>query len=165
MTASTRRAALGAIFATPLASVTAVALTGEIASDLPDHEARFLALAPAPLPKLVEYDRLWAESTELYSVAERAHPHPDPRVFDLDALKESARRLVAAPEWIAYLDARRPADDLDSDIDETVAPFMDLAMVSLSAILLKYRIGMTLPQYEDDAISDLSRLAKEVLCA
>jgi hypothetical protein len=159
MAASTRRAALGAILAAPLTGGAVMALPSAPVK-LRDHEAQFLVLVPTLLPKLVEYDRLWAEATRLYSVAEQAHPHPDPRVFNLEALKEADRKLVATPEWVAYLVARRPADDPDADIDETVAPFMDLPMVSL----LKHRIGMTLGQYEDDARDDIDRLAKEALC-
>ena len=54
MTASTRRAALGAILAVPLASVPAVAALPR----LPDHEARFLAIGPQLVSLLDEYDRL-----------------------------------------------------------------------------------------------------------
>ena len=164
MTASTRRAALGAILAAPLTGGVVMALPSDSTS-LPDYEARFLALAPTLLPKLTELDRVCAEATRLYSVAEAAHPHPDPRIFDLESLKEAHERVVLTPEWQAYLTARVPADALDNQLDGTVSPFMELPMVSLPAILLKHRIGMTLGQYEDDAQSDISRLAQEVLCA
>uniref|UniRef100_UPI00226A5C7A hypothetical protein n=1 Tax=unclassified Methylobacterium TaxID=2615210 RepID=UPI00226A5C7A len=120
------------------------------------------AYAAAKVPEL---DRVWAEATRLYSVAEAAHPHPDPRIFNLKSLKEAHERIVLTPEWQAYLTARVPADALDNQLEETVSPFMDLPMVSLLGILLKHRIGMTLGQYEDDAQSDISRLAQEVLCA
>ena len=162
--ASTRRAALGAILAAPLTGGAVMALPSGTGK-LPDHEAQFLALAPTLLPKLAEYDQLWAEATRLYSVAESVHPRPDPRIFDLDIQSEADRRIVLTPEWRAYLTARVPADALDNQIEAIVTRFMDLPMASLPAILLKHRIGMTLGQYEDDARRDIGRLAKEVLCA
>ncbi|MDP4006924.1 hypothetical protein [Methylobacterium sp. NEAU K] len=159
---STRRAALGAILAAPLASVPAVAA---VPHDLPEHQVRFLALAPTLLPVLTEYDRLWAEATRLYGIAEAAHPRPEPRIFSFDALTEADRNIVITPVWRVYLTTRRPADDLDNRLEAIVSPFMDEPMLSLPAILLKHRIGITLGHYEDDAMGDIGRLTKEVLCA
>jgi hypothetical protein len=163
MTASTRRAALGAILAAPLTGGTVMALPSASTS-LSDHEARFLALAPTLLPKLTEFDRLWEESSRLYDEARQAHPRPDPEIFDLAAQEGAPKSIKVTPEWQAYLASREPTDELDSQLDAVLLPFMDEPMVSFPAILLKCRIGMSLRQYQDDAVGDLERLAKEVLC-
>lgn len=166
MTTSTRRAALGAILAGPLAGIAVAASPskGGQLGHLPDMEAQFLSLAPMMLPKLAEFDRLWAEAGRLYRVAESSCPRPDPEFFNCIAEQAADRRMIAAPAWRAYMLAREPVDELDNLLDEIVSPFMNLPMTSFPAILLKYRIGMTLGQYEDDAISDIGRLAEELLC-
>ncbi|MCJ2120648.1 hypothetical protein MKK65_29520 [Methylobacterium sp. J-001] len=132
---------------------------------LSDREAQFVALTPSLLVKLVEFDRLWAESSRLYDEARQAHPRPDPEIFGSAAQKGAAEAIGTTPEWQAYLASREPTDELDSQLDAVLLPFMDEPMVSFPAILLKCRIGMSLRQYQDDAVGDLERLAKEVLCA
>ena len=78
---------------------------------------------------------------------------------------EANKRIKAASEWQAYNAAREPTDELDDRLDAIVSPFMDEPMVTLPAILLKFRIGKSLRQYEDGALGGLSRLSAEVLCA
>jgi hypothetical protein len=128
-------------------------------------EAEFLALASTLHLMLVEFDQLSTESCRFYEIARKAHRCRDPQIFDLDAHVEANKRIKAASEWQAYIAAREPTDEMDDRLDAIVSPFMDEPMVTLPAILLKFRIGKSLRQYEDGALAGLSRLSAEVLCA
>ncbi|WP_267356480.1 MULTISPECIES: hypothetical protein [unclassified Methylobacterium] len=152
MTASTRRAALGAILAAPLASVPAVA----VAPHLPDHEARLLAIGPQLVSLLDEYDRLWALVHPYYEAWEQASERfPIPRW-------QHAERL---PEWAAYLAARRPADAVNDRIEALYSPD-DEPMTTLPAILLRLRYAMTFDAFVDDALDELRELwRRQPLCA
>ncbi|MCJ2053929.1 hypothetical protein [Methylobacterium sp. J-070] len=157
MTVSTRRAALGAILAAPLASVPAVALTATVRSDLPDDEARFLALAPRMIALLNEYDRLWLLKDEPYAAWEKARLKVHGRKW-----KHQSENL---PEWHAYIAARRPADAIDSVLEELYEPFAHVRFVSFEAIMLRHRYGMTFSWAEDDALDDMTALWRARACA
>lgn len=151
MTASTRRAALGAILAAPLASVPAMAASNTVSGD----EARFLALAPRIVSMLDEMDRVWAIARPLYEKWNAAR----------EALYgRSWRDHEDLPEWHDYVSARQPADDLDEALDDLYAPFMNVRFVSFDAILLRHRIGMTLEHFDDDAKDDMTALWEARRC-
>lgn len=153
MTASTRRAALGAILAAPLASVPAVAAL----APLPDHEARLIANGPELVRLLDEYDRLWGPVHAYYEAWERASERfPVPRW-------QSAEKL---PEWGAYLAARAPADDVNDRIEALYSPDTRQRMTTLPAILLRLRYALTFENAVDDALDDLREVwARQPLCA
>jgi len=127
-------------------------------------EAEFLALASTLHLMLVEFDRLSTESCRFYEIARQAHRCRDPQIFDLDAHVEANKRIKTASEWQAYNAAREPTDELDDRLNALVSSFMDTPMVTLPALLLKFRIGKSLRQHDNGALGDLSRLAAEALC-
>lgn len=151
--ASSRRGMILGLAALPLAGGAKIA-----AEILPDFEAQFLSLRSELLPLLAEHDRLWAVSHGLYDVAYAARPPLAAWQYDIAAREKDNAARDALPEWRAYLDARRPADAICEHVDAIVAPFMDLRMQTLPAILFKHRIGKTLTHYEDDASTDLDAL-------
>ncbi|MCJ2048540.1 hypothetical protein [Methylobacterium sp. J-070] len=153
MTASTRRAALGAILAAPLASVPAVAAL----SHLPGQESRFIAIGPQLVQLLDEYDRLWAPVRSYYEAWERAAERfPIPRW-------QLAEKL---PEWGAYLAAREPADAVNDRLVSLYEPFEDEPMTTLPAILLRLRYALTFDAFAEDAMDELrEHWRRHPLCA
>ena len=156
MTASTRRAALGAILAAPLTGGAVMALPSGSAS-LPDDEARFLVIGPQLVKLLDEYDRLWEPSHAAYEAWQAAGRHlPIPRWPAMEAL----------PEWKVYCDVRQPADDLNEVLKALYEPFEDLHLTSLPAVLLRCRYAATFETYQEEALADIARLWREgTLCA
>lgn len=153
-TASTRRAALGAILVAPLASVPAVALTANIRSVLPDDEARFLALAPRMIALLNEYDRLRLLWKEPYAAWEKARGR--------GRWKPEHESL---PEWSTYLELRQPADEIDGILEALYEPFAQVRFISFEAIMLRHRYGMTFSWAEDDALDDMTALWRARACS
>ncbi|WP_419829867.1 hypothetical protein [Methylobacterium sp.] len=156
MSASTRRAAIGAILAAPLASVPVVALTANIPSDLSDLEARFIALAPRLVPLLDEYDRLRLLWNEPYAAWEKA------RETGKRHWKPSDEKL---PEYQTYLKVREPADEIDRICEQMYDPYHDLRLVSFEAIKLRHRFGMTFDWARDDLLDDLDAIWGREACA
>lgn len=145
MSASTRRAALRAILAAPLASVPAVAA----AFALPDDEACFLAIGPRLVRLLDEHDRLWPAAHERYEAWNRARDRfPIPHWPAAEAL----------PEWHAYLAARRPSDAVNDAIEALYEPFAEMVLTTLPAILLRVRYALTFDAFAEDAMDDLREL-------
>lgn len=158
---SSRRGIVIGLAALPLAGGATIA-----AEILLDYEARFLALRPELLPLLVEHDRLWAVSHGLYEIAYATRPPLAAWQYDQPARAKADAARDALPEWRAYVAARRPADAICEHVEAIVAPFMELRMQTLPAILFKHRIGKTLRHYEDDASIDLDALIEGgTLCA
>jgi hypothetical protein len=153
MKASTRRATLGAILAAPLASVPVVA---EI-SYVSDHEARFLALAPRIVSLCDEHDRIWPGCKELYAAWEVARVKMWGQTWHVQT-----ERL---PEWHAYIEARKPADEIDRIMEDRYEPFHDVRFVSFDAIKLRHRWGMTFDWICDDVSDDLDALWGARPCA
>ncbi|MCJ2061023.1 hypothetical protein MKL09_31455 [Methylobacterium sp. J-048] len=148
-----RPAALGAILAAPLTGGVVMALPSG-PKNLPDHEAQFLAVAPRMVALLDEYDRLWALSHEPYAIYEQARGR--------GRYKPEHEKL---PEWFAYIEARRPADDLDAILEEMYEPYRDLRLVSFEAIKLRHRYGMTFDWARDDLLEDLDAIWGRKPCA
>lgn len=155
MTASTRRAALGAILAAPPASVPAGATVSAPASNLAEHEAELLALAPRLIPLLDEFDRLWSQVAPFYEAWERASKRLRPR--DWQAMEQ-------LPEWAAYIEARRPADELDHQIEALYEPYMNVSVNILAGIMLKHRYGVSIDAFRDDALTEPDRLWRARAC-
>lgn len=153
MAASTRRAALGAILAAPLASMPAVAATSTVSGD----EARFLALAPRLIALLDEYDRLWLLKDEPYATWEAAREKRFGQSY--------RRETEETPEYHAYIEARRPADELDAILEELYEPFQDIRLVTIEAIMLRHRYGMTFETFRDDVLEDLDAIWRARACA
>lgn len=156
MSASTRRAALGAILVAPFTGGAVMALPSGSGS-LPDDEARFLAIGPQLVRLLDEYDRLWEPSHAAYEAWQAAGKHlPFPRWPAMEAL----------PEWKVYCAVRQPADDLNEVLKALYEPFEDLLLTSLPAVLLRCRYAATFDTYQDEALADIARLWREgTLCA
>lgn len=149
---STRRAALGAILTVPLASVPVIAAQ----AGLPDHEARFLAIAPQLVALLDEYDTLsdWTEAYEAWVKARRGLSEPD----WLEAEK--------LPEWQAYMNARDPADAVADRIEALYSPEISDTFTTLPAILVRLRYAMTFDNWTDEALGDLREyMRRHPLCA
>lgn len=146
MSASTRRAAFGAILAAPLASVPAAAVP------LSDLELRLLAIGPRLVALLDEFDQLWPDHESAFEAYQLAAEH-------LCYSQHAARQ--ALPEWAAYIEARRPADAVHELIDVLYEPFINKPMRSFEAIMLKHRYGMTYEAFREDALFDLDRLWAE----
>ena len=160
MTASTRRAALGAILAAPLASAPAVALTGNASSDVPDHEARFLALVPRLRALVPPLERAKAYMSTLYALGDRqAGDHPG--WGDWKVASAWADRATAARKRNGYSEAWDAVNRHSAKIDELVSEFMDQRMTTLSAIAWKARLADALDCWEDEAGSDLAAWARE----
>ena len=153
MTASTRRASLGAILAAPITGEAVMALPSD-PGNLPDQEAQFLALAPCMVALLDEYDRLGALSHEPYAVYEQARGG--------GFYKAEHEKL---PEWFAYIEARRPADEIDAILEEMYETYRDLRLVSFEAIKLRHRYGMTFDWARDDLLEDLDAIWGRKPCA
>ena len=150
MSASTRRAALGAILVAPLASVPAVSAA------LPAEETRFIALAPRMVPMMDEYDRLrllWSEPFAAYEKARKRTGNP------------WERHDENLPEWQTYVKVREPADELDRILEEMYAPYRDMRLVSFEAIKLRHRFGMTFDWARDDLLEDLDAIWGRKPCA
>ena len=152
MTATTRRTALGALLALPAASMPVVA-----ASTVSPEERALLAIGPQLVKLLDEYDLLWSRCEAPYAAWEQAR----------DSLLPSQRgEYDEMPEWAAYMEARRPADELDTEIVRLYEPFLAVPLTTLPAILLRHRYGMTFQACRDDALADLDRRWREgTLCA
>lgn len=154
MMPSTRRAALGALLSLPAASLPALAAPTAISAD----EARLLAIGPQLVRLLDEYDRRWAPVDASYKAWEAA----------CDRLRATARwkEREDIPEWKAYLAIRQPADEIGDVAEELYEPFQDTPLVTLPAVLLRYRYAMTFEAFRDDALADLDRMWREgQLCA
>lgn len=156
MSASTRRAALGAILAAPFTGGAVMALPSG-SEPLPDDEARFLAIGPQLVKLLDEYDRLWEPSHAAYEAWQAAGRHlPIPRWPAMEAL----------PEWKVYCDVRQPADELNEVLKALYEPFEDTHLTSLPAVLLRCRYAATFDTYQEEALADIARLWREgTLCA
>lgn len=156
MSAATRRAALGAILAAPLASVPAQAVT----RSLPDHEARFLALIPQLRKILPPLERAKAYMRELYDLGDDAaggYPNggsPSDR-------KAWADRAHAARRDNGYPEAWDAVNLYSAKIDPLVGEFMDQRMTTLPAIAWKARLAEALDCWEEEAGSDLAAWARE----
>ncbi|WP_267428069.1 hypothetical protein [Methylobacterium sp. GC_Met_2] len=152
MSASTRRAALGAILAAPLASVPVVAAIPPAA-----YEADFIALMIAATPTLREHDRLWKIACALYRDVEREFPWGGGRW----QLRE------ASEVWAAYDTAWQAASAVHLELEDTFERFQGRPMVTERGVLMKMRLGRTLDGlFEDDSWHDLARLFEEgTLCA
>ncbi|MGU3422314.1 hypothetical protein [Methylobacterium sp. D54C] len=154
--ASTRRAALGAILAAPLASVPSVAAE----AILPDHEARFLAIAPQLVAMLDEYDRLASHYKAAYEAWSQAR-----RDFVIPQWPEAEK----LPEWRAYIVAREPADALFVRIEELYDPTEESdaqAFTTLPAIMARLRYALTFEEWTDEAMADVREyLRRHPLCA
>lgn len=139
---TSRRAALGAILAAPLASVPAVAAPAA----LPDYEVRLIALGPQLIALCDELDRLWPASHETYAAWSKAsQKFPTP-------CWEKAELL---PEWQDYLDTREPLDAVDDQIDQLVGSFIREPMQSLPGITLRLRYAASYEGEEAGALADL----------
>ena len=148
VTRSTRRAALGAILAVPLASMPVVAAP----DSLSDDEVRFLALAPRLVPLLIEYDRVWAASKPYYEAYRKA----------ADAAYNCGKHdATDLPEWHAYGESRERADEIDAIAEELYQPFWNVRFVSFEAILLRHRFAMAFDWAEEGAREDLTALWQE----
>lgn len=152
MSASTRRAALGAIFAAPLASVPAVASTFALSND----EVRFVALGPQIVPMLDEYDRIWEAKAPFFAAWEKIADKF--RGEDYDKGQETA-------EWRAYVESRSPADEIDNLLEGILAPFEGVRFVSAEAIMLRHRIALTFDYREDDVAADVRAYWEGRTCA
>ncbi|MGE8126844.1 hypothetical protein ACQKQD_07690 [Methylobacterium sp. NPDC080182] len=152
MTASTRRAALGAILAAPLASVPALAAT----QNLPEAEARFIAIGPQLVPLLDEFDRLWAIAKAAHADWWKAGEHlPRPRWPAMESL----------PEWKIYSDLVEPAEKVGDAAWALYDPFDGLHLTSLQAVLLRCRWAASF-DLEEEAMADIKRLWREgTICA
>ncbi|MGU3387737.1 hypothetical protein ACLBYG_24740 [Methylobacterium sp. D53M] len=147
--ASTRRAALGAILSAPLASVPAAAAMGS-------DEARFLASAPRIVALLEEYDRLWAISAPLYELYSEAS----------NALRSGGfEDRHETPEWFAYIESRRGADEIDNALNELFLSFRGIRFRSPEAILLRHRYALTFEWEEDQAAADVRAYWDAQTCA
>lgn len=153
MSVSTRRAALGAILAAPMASVPVAAALSTLSGD----EARFLALAPRIVPMLDRFDRIWAAAHEFYEAWDAAQ-----KKLNTDKWTEKSEHL---PEWHAYVAARAPSDEIDEAFAELYQPFEDVRFVSFEAIMLRFRIGMSFDHLSDDASDDMEALWRARGCA
>ncbi|MCJ2049324.1 hypothetical protein [Methylobacterium sp. J-070] len=155
VTPSTRRAALGAILAAPLASVPVVANFPD-SGKLPDDEARFLAIGPQLVQLLNEYDRLWAVAKTAHADWWKAGEHlPSPRWPAMESL----------PEWKVYSDLVEPAEKVGDAIRALYEPFDGLHLTSLRAVLLRCRWAASFG-CEEEAMADIVRLWREgTLCA
>ncbi|MGX9982942.1 hypothetical protein [Methylobacterium fujisawaense] len=151
MTASTRRAALGAILAAPLASAPAIAST----SALSDDEVRFVALGPQIVPMLDEYDRIWEAKAPFYEAWSKAS----------EKIRGPSNGSEEIPEWHAYVESRRPADEIDNSLDEMLMPFEGIRFVSFEAIMLRHRIAMTFDYRADDVEADVRAYWEARACA
>lgn len=152
MTASTRRAALGAILAAPLASLPVMAAASAVTA----VEARFLALAPRVVPLLDEYDRLWEASRPFYEAYRQ--------VADV-RWRAGMQDTHDGPEWRAYEESRRRADEIDDILLGLYEPFRDERFVGFEAILLRHRFAMTFDWADDGAMGDLTALWEARRCA
>lgn len=154
MTASTRRAALGALLALPAASLPAIAESPDVSV----AEAQLLAIGPQLVRLLNEYDRRWAPVDACFQVWEAA----------CGRLRAAGRwkEREDIPEWKAYLAAREPVDEVGDVVEALFEPFQDTPLTTLPAVLLRYRYAMTFDAFRDDALADLDRLWREgKLCA
>ncbi|KAA0122248.1 hypothetical protein CIW48_19860 [Methylobacterium sp. P1-11] len=150
---TSRRAALGAILAAPLASVPVIAAQ----SVLPDHEARLLAIGPQLVALLDEYDRLKPQWVEAYEAWSKARQH-----FAIPQWPEAEK----LPEWQAYCLARVPADAVNDRIEELYSPCDAEPCNTLPAIMLRFRYAMTFEEWIDEAMADLREyMRRHPLCA
>lgn len=146
MTASTRRVALGAILAAPLASAPACAASATASA----VELRFISLAAAALPDMQEQRRLWAIARNLYDEACRQFP-----------CGSSAQR-EASPIWQQYNEYWQQSSAIIERLFEQFEPYMYVRMTTERGILLKI-YSMTCI-YEDDEVcwADLEAFAKGI---
>lgn len=165
MRASTRRAALGAILTAPLASVPAVALTANVRSDVPDHEARFLALVPWLKVVVPPAEEAKARAKAVAAKAEaEAGEHPGwdrPYAVSEWVRRDQANRMTMGYTalWSAWNDATDP-------IDEAVTDLMDQRMTTLFALAWKARVADLLDCWEEQVGYDLAAMAREgTICA
>ncbi|MCJ2070896.1 hypothetical protein MKK75_19230 [Methylobacterium sp. J-030] len=165
MTASTRRAALGALLAAPLASVPAVAAVSPLGGGLPDHEVQFLALIPQLRKLVLPIERAKAFAKALYEDGDHsAGEHPgwdDPPAAKAWRLRAEAARArngyhEAWEAWAKHIDA----------VDKLVTDFMTERMTTLLAIGWKARVADLLDCWEEQVGYDLAAWAREdALCA
>lgn len=149
MTASTRRAALGAILAAPLASLPAIAALGS-------DETRFLASASRIVAMLNEYDRLWAASRPFYEAWLKAAEHLiGDRYLERDTI----------PEWGTYCESRRAADEIDAELYDLHESFEGVQFQSADAIMLRHRIALTFDWAEQDAGDNVKAYWEARQCA
>ena len=139
------------------------------AQPLPDFEAasgialsdRFLIdLAPMLLPLLDDANAEWAKVQVLYKQAEEACGQ-GPEYTESETAYQTYRGkfdvALIATGYTAAWEAIQPAFER---IEAMVGPLMNVPVQSLEGLILKQRIGQTLPHYEEDAARDLGRLAK-----
>ena len=160
MSASTRRAALGAILAAPLASVPVAATVSPRGDNLPEHEVRFLALIPQLRVLAPPLERAKVFVHALYEDGDRrAGEHPTwerPQ-----AARAWVERAKAIRDRNGYSEAWEAWNNHAMKLENLVAEFMVLRMTTLPAIAWKARIADLLDSWEEQAGSDLSAWAKE----
>lgn len=164
MSASTRRAALGAILAAPLTGGAVMALPSGSAG-LPEHEVQFLALIPQFRKLIPPIERAKAFAKALYADGERiAGEHPgwgDPL-----AAKAWRLRAEAARDANGYHEACEAWSKHTNAVDVLVTDFMTERMTTLLAIGWKARVADLLDCWEEQAGYDLAAWAREdALCA
>lgn len=144
---ASRRALLGGFAALPALAVPAIAAT--------NAEAKFLALAPRLIPLLVEHDRIWATVSPLYDAFDKVRDAFHNR-FGFEAWRHAEK----TPEWFAYKEARRPADELCAIIERMTERFNNEPFVTLPGLILRHRLAKTLSHLQDDVLGDLDRLVE-----
>ena len=137
------------------------------AQPLPGFEAgtassdRFLIdLAPTLLPLLDEANTEWAKVRALYKQAEEACGKGPESTASETAYQSYRGKFDVALIASGYTAAWEAIQPLFERIEAMVGPLMNVPVQTLEGLILKQRIGQTLPHYEDDAAGDLGRLAK-----
>lgn len=147
---TSRRAALGAILAAPLASKPVAAITCS------EVESRWLALAPKLLALCEVHDRTWPLSREPYEKWCWERERSGRPWSDQDE---------KMPSYRAYCKARAPADEADDQAMAACKPFEGVRFKTLDAILLRHRVTMTFDWLADEAADDLTALWQEKTAA
>ena len=122
---------------------------------LSSDEVRFLALGPQIVPMLDEYDRLWEAKTPFYEAWEKAS----------EKIRGPSNGCEEIPEWHAYVESRRVADDIDNYLDGLLVPFDGVRFVSVEAIMLRHRIALTFEYRADDVEADVRAYWEARTCA
>jgi len=164
MTASTRRAALGAILAAPLASVSVAATAPHSGAPLPEREAKFLALAPRILPLARTLNAAGLEAHRRYEAAEEA-AGPFPGLDSDRAHRAWIERSHAVRDINGYHEAWAAMNAADVALTPLVDGFDEVEMTTMSAILLKAMLIDLGDWWRESVIADLQRYAEAQLCA
>ena len=153
-----RRGFLRALAAIPLTGAIMGATSEAGAADLPEYEARFLALAPWLAEVVPPAERARWTARQLYEEGERAAgEHPGWSVPKVAHGWFKAAQAIRASN--GYMAAAEFADELARPIVEAYAEFRHAHMTTIPAIAWKARLSLLLDESDDSILADMAALA------